>query len=393
MSIQFTQDQAYAYSAFCKGKSIFLTGDAGTGKSMLVKEMIAKAQADGRRVAVTASTGIAASLLPGGRTIHSFLHAYPGMKLSNINYLEKIDRLADTDVLIIDEISILGDVFLPYLYNCLCAANKRIQLVVVGDFFQIPPINDAYAFQSPYWEKLKLTPCVLHEIVRQSDKEMIRNLNMLKFGDARCLPYFLSHSSAVPFDNQITICAKSDEAKRINQAVLSQIEGVARTYLAEYDDQRIKTDYPIDDQIEVKVGARVMAIVNSTEYVNGSLGTVTELCDDSIEVQFDNGVKAKIKRHTFDTGRYTAGGERITVRQFPLRLAHAITIHKAQGQTFEFVNIDGASCWERGQLYVAISRAKAVERIHFTRPITDRNIRTDKDVIDFYMKLEYSAVA
>ena len=393
MNTYFTQDQLNAFDVFCKGRNILLTGAGGTGKTLLVKEMIAQAQNNGRKVAVTASTGIAASLLPGGRTIHSFLHAYPGMKLSNIDYREKVSRLDNTDVLVIDEISMLGKKFIPYLYNCLSAAQKRIQLIVVGDFFQLPPVKDNYAFQSPCWEKLKLTPCVLNEVVRQRDVEMIRNLNMLKYGDTDCLPYFISHASNEPFANQITLCAKTESANQINRAMLDRIKGIEHTYAAEHDDESVRSDFPFEESLCLKIGARVMAIVNSGEYVNGSLGTVTDLCDDSIEVLFDTGVRTKIKRHTFDTGRYAANGNKITVRQFPLRLAHAITIHKAQGQTFEFVNIDGASCWERGQLYVAISRAKSVERIHFTSLVTKENVKTDASVLQFYKSLEYSFAA
>ena len=393
MSFVLTEDQSYALEMFRSGKSIFLTGGSGTGKSAVIKEMLAIAKAEGRRIGVTASTGIAASLLPGGRTIHSLLQSYPKMNYYGIDYHEKAARLESIDVLVIDEISMLGKRFIPYLFRCLSSVRNHIQLIVVGDFFQIPPVKDGYAFESPYWDKLNLTPCILNQVVRQNDEEMIRNLNLLKYGDVDCLPYFISHSSGEFFENQITICAKTEDAKRVNQEKLDRIEGLSSTYEAKYEDRFSDSDIPVERNLTLKVGSRVMTVVNSTEYVNGSLGTVTELSDDLIVVRLDNGVETKIKRHVFDTGRSNAAGEKITVRQFPLVLAYAITIHKSQGQTFEFVNIDAAACWEAGQLYVAISRAKSVDHIHFISPVTEKNIKVSDFVVQFYRELEAKQAA
>ena len=365
-----------------------MSGGAGVGKSFLVKEMIAKAQDEGRNVAVTASTGLAASLLPGGRTIHSFLKAFPFVDLNTVDFKEKSQNLEGIDLLIIDEISMLGKRFIPFLYNCLEAAERKIQLILVGDFFQLPPVKDDYAFKSSYWNWLKLEPCILHEVVRQKNEEMIYNLNKLKYGDAGCIPYFMSHSSRSFFEDQITICTKRESVRRLNQLKLDQIAGRAYTYTAYGDEKAFDSYAPIEKDLILKEGARVMATVNGEGFSNGSLGTVTELQCDSINVLFDNGFEINIFRRSFESGKLDKDGNKTFIQQFPLRLAYAITIHKAQGQTFKYVNIDASSCFAPGQLYVAVSRAKSIEHIHFINPINSESIKTDPSVVQFYKKMD-----
>lgn len=391
MGITFTNDQSKGFEIFDAGKSLFLTGDSGTGKTALVKAMIEKAQSEGRGIAVTASTGLAASLLPGGRTIHSLLQTYPCMDLYNADFKEKAKNLEDIDLLIIDEISMIGKRFIPYLYNCLQAKEGKVQLVVVGDFFQLPPVKDDYAFKSPYWNYLDLEPCVLHEVVRQKDEKLICNLNRLKYGDAGCIPYFMSNSSPVPFQEQITICARAENARRINDMQLERLDGNAYTFTAQSEEGAFESEIPAEERLILKEGARVMATVNSKEYQNGSLGTVIDMNCDSVDVLFDSGREVRVFRRMFESGRVNKEGRKLSVCQFPLRLAYAITIHKSQGQTFSHVNIDGSSCWAPGQLYVAISRAVAAEHIHFSSPISAKNIKTDYSVLQFYRNLENSS--
>lgn len=391
MSITFTNDQLKALDIFNAGESLLLTGDSGTGKTALVKAMIEIAQSEGKEIAVTASTGLAASLLPGGRTIHSLLQTYPGMDLFNVDIREKARSLDDIDLLIIDEISMIGKHFIPYLYNCLQAAAGRIQLVVVGDFFQLPPVKDDYAFKSPYWDLLHLEPCILHEVVRQKNKELVYNLNLLKYGDAGCIPYFMSESSLTPFEDQISICAKTESAKRINEIKLERLAGKAYTFTALCEGDAFDHAIPAEEHLALKEGARVMATVNASEFINGSLGTVIGMNCDSIDVLFDSGKEVRVFRNMFESDRVDKAGRRLSVRQFPLRLAYAITIHKSQGQTFAYVNIDGSACWAPGQLYVAVSRAVAADHIFFSSSISERNIKTDFSVLQFYRNLENRA--
>ena len=188
--MKLTNGQKNALHEFNSGKNILLLGDPGTGKSTLISAIVENAVATGKKVVRTASTGIAAQLI-GGRTIHSLLKAFPGMSTNNIDYDSKAKNLVGIDVLIIDEISMLGKTFIDYLYQCLLHTDHHIQLVLVGDFFQLPPVNDGYAFTSICWRLLHLVPCMLTEVVRQNETDFILNINLLKYGDRRCLDYLI----------------------------------------------------------------------------------------------------------------------------------------------------------------------------------------------------------
>lgn len=385
-NITLTNGQQQALQTFTSGENILLLGDPGTGKSTLISAIIVQAKSKGKKVARTASTGIAAQLI-GGRTIHSFLKAYPGMKQEYINYDEKISNLEGIDVLIIDEVSLIGRSFIDYLYNCLLHTGHRIQLVLVGDFFQLPPVNDGYAFTALSWNLLHLVPCILTEVIRQKDADFIHNINLLKFGNKHCLDYLLPHSSPVPLVGQISICATRSDAQHINRTELQKLSGAPYIYMADYDGSISASDLRIEECLVLKNKMRVMSVINGIGYSNGSLGTVVNLDSDSVEVLFDNGVNVRFKKTCFNVERKDILGETTNLWQIPLRPAYAITIHKSQGQTFRYVNIDGTKCWAPGQLYVAVSRACCIEGIHFLTPIRKENIKTDPSVIRFYENL------
>lgn len=382
----FTKSQQRALDVFNTGENMLLLGDPGTGKSTLISAIVAQARFSGKRIARTASTGIAAQLIKG-RTIHSLLKAYPGMKPEGIDYEDKARSLENIDVLIIDEVSMIGKTFICYLYNCLRNAAHHVQLILVGDFFQLPPVKDDYAFTSPCWAQLGLVPCILTEVVRQKDVDFIHSLNLLKYGDKSCLDYLLPHSSPVPLAGQISICARTESARIINRTEMEKLNGPSRTYWAEYEGSVVESDLRVELNLAIKCGMRVMSIVNGIGYSNGSLGTVTGFDDSSVQVLFDNGADTCLCRERFTVERRDVTGGTTELWQIPLRPAYAITIHKSQGQTFQYVNIDGTKCWAPGQLYVAVSRACSIGGIHFLTPIKDSNIRTDPAVIKFYDRL------
>ena len=386
INMQLTKGQQNALSAFRSGKNILLLGDSGTGKTTLISAIVEEAQSKGLRVAKTASTGIAAQLI-GGRTIHSFLKAYPKMDFSKIDYRQKISELENVDVLIIDEISMLNSSFIEYMYRCLECLSHSVQLILVGDFFQLPPVKGHYAFESFCWNSLNLTPCILTEVIRQDDNEFIKHLNLLKYGDSSCLEYFLSNSSPKPISGQISICAKRAAADRINKAEINKLNGKQQIYQTNYDGTVSSSDIPIEECLIIKPGMRVMSLINGTGYSNGSLGTVINCDPKTVLVHFDNGKTFRFGRACFSVERSDLIGTTTEIWQIPLRPAYAITIHKSQGQTFDNVNIDGTECWASGQLYVAISRARRIEGIHFLTPINKNNIKTNPLVVDFYKSL------
>ena len=382
-----TEGQKHALQVFNSGENILLLGDPGTGKSALISAIVEEAASNGKNVARTASTGIAAQLI-NGRTIHSLLKAYPRMNLNHIDYDKKTTNLENIDVLIIDEISMIGSSFIEYLYKCLAHTGHRIQLVLVGDFFQLPPVKDSYAFTSPYWNMLYLTPCILTEVVRQKDREFIQNITLLKYGDRSCLPYLLSHSSPLPLAGQISVCARKGDAQQINKMALEMLFGAPQIYTANYNGTVSFSDLQIEKYLIVKIGMRVMSVINGYGYSNGSLGTVTNLDTNSVEVLFDNGNTVCFSKVPFTVERKDILGNTTELWQIPLRPASAITIHKSQGQTFKNVNIDGTKCWAPGQLYVAVSRACDIKGIHFLTPIRDGNIKIDPAVVKFYNNLK-----
>ena len=382
MNITLTQDQQNILVKFKKGENLLVLGDSGTGKSTLISHIVETAKTTGRKAAVTATTGIAAQLI-GGRTIHKLLRYYPRMDYECVSYDEKTEYIEDVDLIIVDEISMMGRHFTDYFYKCLRHVNHPIQLVFFGDFFQLPPVRDTYAFTSPFWDSFRLQPCALHQVIRQQDAEFVHNITLLKYGDKRCLKYLLSHSNPFPLKGQISICATRQDAEAINRAALESLGGAPQAFLADYEGEVADSDISAEKCLELKPGMRAMSLINGSHYSNGSLGTVIDLDATSVKVLFDNGYECIFTQYPFTAERTDKLGETTTFMQIPLRAASAITIHKSQGQTFGKVNIDGRHCWAPGQLYVAVSRARSIEGIHFLTPIRSENIKTDPAVINF----------
>ena len=401
------------------GFNVFLTGHAGTGKTYLLKKVIHDLEKAGKNVVVAAPTGVAAINI-GGTTLHRLFMLKPDIYVGKKVQIPPV--LKETDALIIDEISMCRVDLFDYVGRVLQAVqhsvHRSIQVVVVGDFCQLPPvinntgnsrekdILDAYfgtdvgrgfAFISPQWNRLNFLTVELQEVMRQEDPAFIFALDRVRLGDATALQFFADKVSRTALKDGIYLAGRNAEVNNINASMLSRIEGDLFHYEASCEgDVTAEDRRAAPETLELKVGARVMTTVNASgdEYHNGSLGVITALSEDCIMVKIDNGDECRIEENTWEIIRYESEAapddlprfKRKVVgkyTQYPLKLAWAVTIHKSQGQAFNKVNLN-PHCWDSGQLYVALSRLKTINGLHLTAPLKEQYLKLDPAVTQFY---------
>lgn len=421
------QQQFYAYSAMLSGRNIFLTGKAGVGKSHVLNKVIQDLEAEGKNIVVVAPTGIAAINI-NGVTIHRAFKVPIKPLVEDAKKIPSVIKEADT--IVIDEISMARlDVF-DYIAKIIIQASnyrvkylnkKPIQLIICGDFFQLPPVTTAdekkvldnyygrdiglgFAFESVYWTLHEFKNVILLDVVRQDNKEFIEYLNKIRLGDKTCIEDLYNRSSKVRDDSAINMCGLNRNVKAINDRGLSKIDAELVEYqsIITYEDgiegnEILKNSTSVEHILQLKVGARVMTLVNDKYgvFYNGSMGEVVDLADDYISVKLDNGWTVNIERYDWPIYKYdvdySGTKEKLvikqigTVTQFPLKLAYAITIHKSQGQTFDKVNLSPYS-WDCGQLYVALSRVRSLDGLYIDCEIDPRYLVISLGVIDFYNK-------
>lgn len=385
--MKLTKSQKEAMDLLLKGQNIFLTGEAGTGKSFLLNQFVTKVK--DKNVLLTAPTGIAA-LNINGATLHRTFHlATDIVGLAQEPSEGSIsDVVKKADILIIDEISMCRlDVFEKVLKSIL-KADRKIQIVLVGDFLQLPPVlvekekgayesyhgKKIFAFESDLWKEFNFVTKQLTEVVRQKDLDFIANLNKCRYGDKSCLDYFNNLDNKV--ENVIQICGRNKDVKMINNSALRKLKGKKMTYEARTrvidSDYKINdSDKVVDDSITLKVGAKVMLAVNLAKdgVYNGKEVEVSAYTwvINAYEL-FDN------KPRLVEIARYT---------QIPLKLAFAITVHKSQGQTFKKAIVH-PNLWQAGQLYVALSRVAKSDGLFLYSKIKDEFLIADQRVLNFY---------
>ncbi|MCR5716911.1 MAG: AAA family ATPase [Lachnospiraceae bacterium] len=405
-NLTLTEDQGATLFSLFSGKNIFLSGEPGTGKTFLLETYIMMQRELGRGVAITATTGIAAvNLDPCARTIHSLLRFIPDFK-GEYDYEKCCKELTANHTLIIDEVSMLTPDIASHLAKCLHTIEREHwpQIVVCGDFHQLPPVikepqKKVYAFELPFWKELDLQPMILHQVVRQQDPVFIDHLRRIRNGDPFAVRYFNECANKEFLEQGVILCTKNVTASRYNRRAMEALPGEEKSYRLEKEIEGIPNlkDFPFDPVIRLKVGMKVMTLVNNYEkgYRNGSIGVVKEMHDRMIVVEFSNGLCVEIERVSQSVQNMDpkSKNEVMIVNQFPLRAAYAITIHKSQGLTFENVNIDAPDCWDYGQLYVALSRAKSISGIHLMDPIRQSCVRTSPRVLTFYQTLEKQVAA
>lgn len=410
-------------------KSFFVTGKAGTGKSTLLQLFRNTTR---KKVAILAPTGVAA-LNVQGQTIHSFF-GFPPRILTAQETARKTPRkdlqrlYKALQILIVDEISMVRADVLDGMDRFLRVNREDfrpfggVQVVFFGDLFQLPPVVNSDPteraffqdyYESPYFFSAKvmkepdfqLETVHLRKVYRQESRHFLRLLEAIRVNEIdrddledlndRHVPDFLDTVG------YITLCARNATADRINKGELEALTTPLFTFEAEVKGTFDPALYPVEYALTLRKGAQVMFVRNDPdrEYVNGTIGKVCSLYEETVvvEIETPHGRKKRIEvmPHDWNILRYraTSAGELETetvgsFRQYPLRLAWAITIHKSQGKTFDKVLIDlGNGAFEHGQLYVALSRCRTLEGIVLRRPIRPQDVITDDRIVEFYAQV------
>lgn len=431
-----SEDFKKVLSLLLNGENVFLTGYAGTGKSYILNKLKEKFK---KKLTITSTTGIAAVNVKG-QTLHSW--AGVGLCKNPVHKtVEKIrtrmstlKQILNCKILAIDEISMLNVETFEYVDEVLKAVRDSfepfggIQVLFIGDFFQLPPVEKdgtseytlfesdllpqrRYCFDSPLWEDFKLKNVVLKENYRQSEEKFIKALsdmrtNKLTDDDIKLLGS--RETNLDTFETDILhIFSTNNEADRYNSAKFNMIDEPVKIFSAEdavyrgnkpiYSNFTENENYVLeifgrncraDKNIALKLGARVMLLVNmdfNKGLINGSCGNVIEFGENTITVKFDNGVVAPIPKHKFEYYYHDkVAAER---KQFPLKLAYGITIHKSQGMTLEKLVVDCSRIFERGQAYVAMSRVKTLDGLYL-KSFSKEKVMVDEHVAEFYANLE-----
>ena len=382
-------DQELALTILLSGRSALLTGAAGTGKTYLLNTFIAQARKRGKKVSVTATTGLAATHLEGN-TIHSWSGIGVSDHLPN-NFFERLsktrrDVISKTDVLIIDEISMLHDFRLDMIDKVLRTVRENdqpfggIQLVMSGDFFQLPPVNrpneqgGGFVVYSDAWQELQPAVLYLERQYRQNDEQLLEILTALRTGDVRRrhVEALLSCTEIEPPDGDITeLHTVNVDVDDINIQKLAELPGEERSYQQTTTGSKIYVEnlqrsVLAPENLVIKLSALVMAVKNSPQklYANGSIGTVVDFepLTEYPVVEFRDGRRVTMAPDVWEL----RDGERkrASISQVPLRLAWAITVHKSQGMTLDAAKIDLRKAFVEGMGYVALSRVRDLDNLY-----------------------------
>jgi hypothetical protein len=414
-----TQDEAF--EILKTGNNVFITGSAGSGKTHLINRYIAFLREHKVDVAVTASTGIAATHM-GGVTIHSWsglgirdtLSEYDLDSLESRQYLWK--RFENVKVLIIDEVSMMHHFRLDMVDRIIRHFRRStkpfggIQVVLVGDFFQLPPISrtgeaDAhFIFKSDAWNEADFTVCYLTTQFRQTDDAYLTVLNAIRANDVDedAREHLRKRYKKKPeVDIEPTrLFTHNADVDNVNEKELDKIKGDATEYEMTGKGSKnhveiLKKHCLAPDTLRLKVGAKVMCVKNNPEgkYVNGTLGIVTS-CErwEDPTVRLANGSELKIGRVDWQIADED-GKVKSSINQYPLRLAWAITVHKSQGMSLDAVEVDLSKSFEKGMGYVALSRVRSLAGLSILG-INEMAFQVNDEVLEYDAELrELSKIA
>jgi ATP-dependent exoDNAse (exonuclease V) alpha subunit len=381
--------QLQALSILMSGQSVFLTGAPGAGKTYVLNQFIKLATKQGKNVAVTASTGIAATHI-GGTTIHS----WSGLGIREVlsewdrDRMRQTDRLVKrynaVDILVIDEVSMLHGRRLD-MVNEACKLLREndapfggLQVVLVGDLFQLPPISRGgemvdFAHLSAAWRELNPRVCYLSEQHRQASDGLLDLLEAMRRGDVNelheaMLQERLQHKPLA--GHAVTrLYSHNIDVETINDKHLKAIERDAKVFTMRTSGSSAKVEQLAKSilapaKLELKIGAEVMFVANNfaAGFVNGTRGSVVAFQGDLPIVELLNGREVRVEPHGWTLEE--DGKKRAEVTQLPLRLAWAITIHKSQGMSLDAAEIDLSRSFTPGMGYVALSRVRSLDGVY-----------------------------
>lgn len=404
------------------GISIFLTGKAGTGKTTFLRTLKEKSS---KRSIIVAPTGVAA-INAGGMTIHSFFQLPLSPFVPEANFKNRFDYskekrkiIRTLDLLIIDEISMVRSDVLDAIDSVLRRFREHekpfggVQLLMIGDLQQLTPVvtpedevilqryyDTSYFFGSKALRSISYVTIELTHVYRQQDEEFITLLNNIREGQVsetdlkRLNERFNPNFEPEVGSDYIRLTTHNKMAESYNEVQLHNLPSKACTFIAEADGNFPEYNYPADFKLTLKRGAQVMFIRNDNNgrYYNGRIGHVTHIDNEKILVLCPGDDKEiEVQQETWENTKYSLNEKtkqievevQGTFKQYPLRLAWAITIHKSQGLTFEHAIIDAQSSFAAGQVYVALSRCKTLKGLILASPISSSAIINDNQVMNY----------
>lgn len=427
----FTKDPTEITKAIEDGHNVFITGSAGSGKTYLASKF---AKSTGKIAVLTATTGIAALNL-GGETIHRFLslgiasRQFEADKIisrwfrfSKSKYPAEVQKwklIQSLEVLVIDEVSMLRSDQFELIDTILSAIREDnrpfggIQMVLVGDFFQLPPVVSGYdlkrfpdldrpfAFQSDVWGHANFKEFNLGTNYRQAEGNFLDALEQIRVGKLTPeVEDILKSRIDVDLNTSlepIRIFPHRKAATAENMRRLKTLTSDKMISDAEYTGnakhvESLKKESPVDDNLYFCIGAQIMMLTNDVggTWVNGSMGVISKIDKSGIPtIELANGCTTTVEYHTWERKSNIMKDGKLesktlaTMSQYPFRLAYATSIHKSQGLTMDYIHIDLANCFVPGQAYTALSRVKTLAGLNLQR-FNPESIFANEDVLKFY---------